>query len=182
MKINPEALESTDEKMLFLVQEEWQGLSPATSYQDQATAVGRALDSVEYIERAITRGDVVLAHKPEAYPKQKKLSARQLLGSLRAERESQMLFFRAAARISLVENLARCVYQKLFLFCTMTRFITYSEFPTSFSTTASQYSATIMRGRAFTEAMLISTLCSAGLKCSFHCLLILILREGKGIT
>lgn len=66
MKINPEALNGAAGKMLFLVQEEWQGLSPATSYQDQASAVGRALDSVEYIERAIARGDVVLAHKAES--------------------------------------------------------------------------------------------------------------------
>lgn len=66
MKINPEALAAADGKMLFLIQEEWQGLSPATSYQDQASAVGRALDSVEYIERAIERGDAVLAHKTES--------------------------------------------------------------------------------------------------------------------
>lgn len=66
VKINEKALKDLQGKQLFLITEEWQGMSPATSYQEQAAAVSRALDSVEYIERAIERGDVVMGHKPAA--------------------------------------------------------------------------------------------------------------------
>lgn len=66
VKINKDALDNLEGKQLFLVTEQWQGLSPATSYKEQADAVSRALDSVEYIERAVERGDVVMAHKPQA--------------------------------------------------------------------------------------------------------------------
>jgi hypothetical protein len=63
MKLNEQALKDSEEKLLFLVTEEWQGLTPAATYTQQAEAVSRALDSVEYIERAVATGDVVLAHK-----------------------------------------------------------------------------------------------------------------------
>lgn len=63
MKLNEKALRETGDNLLFLITEEWQGLPPSTSYQDQAAAVSRALDSVEYIERAVGRGTVMLAHK-----------------------------------------------------------------------------------------------------------------------
>ncbi|MGE6744154.1 hypothetical protein ACQKGC_28280 [Allorhizobium pseudoryzae] len=65
VKINEKAIGNVEGKQMFLITEVWQGLSPATSYQDQAAAVARALDSVEYIERAIDRGDVVMSHKPD---------------------------------------------------------------------------------------------------------------------
>ena len=66
MKINKDALAKSQGKMKFLVSEYWQGLPPTTTYEQQAEAVARALDSVEYIERAVGRGDVVMAHKEKS--------------------------------------------------------------------------------------------------------------------
>jgi hypothetical protein len=63
MLINEKSLREADGKLMFLIAEQWQGLSPTASYADQAAAVSRALDSVEYIERAVERGTVSMAHK-----------------------------------------------------------------------------------------------------------------------
>lgn len=63
MKVNEQALLDSGNKLMFLVTETWQGLAPSATYSQQAEAVSRALDSVEYIEQAVATGDVVMAHK-----------------------------------------------------------------------------------------------------------------------
>ncbi len=67
MKLNMDGLQN-QENMLFLVQETWQGLDPTATYDEQHGALTRARDSIEYIENAIDRGNVVLAHKESSMP------------------------------------------------------------------------------------------------------------------
>jgi len=62
MKVNKDALTAAG-KLHFLIEETWQGMEPTASYQAQAAALKRSMDSVEYIERAFQQGTVVLAHK-----------------------------------------------------------------------------------------------------------------------
>ena len=75
VKINKKALDNSDGKMMVLITETWQGMPATAGYVEQDGAISRALDSVEYIERAIDRGDVLMAHK-----KDNKVSTTHLLG------------------------------------------------------------------------------------------------------
>ena len=98
MKINKKAIKNLGNKQLYLITEEWQGMSPSANYQEQAAAVSRALDSVEYIENAIERGDVVMGHKPEG-----RIATMQLLAAEDLEQLSGYIKANEAhARLSLI--------------------------------------------------------------------------------
>ena len=67
MKINIAGL--TDKsKMHFLIVETFQGMEPTASYTEQAHAVRRSLDAVQYVEDAFKKGTVVMAHKEASSP------------------------------------------------------------------------------------------------------------------
>ena len=67
MKINIEGLKDKS-KQHFLIVETFQGMEPTASYTDQAHAVRRSLDALEYIEEAFQKGTVVMAHKESSNP------------------------------------------------------------------------------------------------------------------
>lgn len=63
MKINRKVL-GDPKKLQFMIIETWQGMDPTASYAEQAHALRRALDAVEYVEKAFDQGTVAMAHKP----------------------------------------------------------------------------------------------------------------------
>jgi hypothetical protein len=67
MKINIEGLQDKS-KQQFLIIETFQGMEPTASYTDQANAVRRALDAVDYIEDQFQKGVVVMMHKEASSP------------------------------------------------------------------------------------------------------------------
>lgn len=67
MKINLDGLRDSS-KMHFLIVETFQGMEPTATYTEQAHAVRRALDALEYIENAFQKGTVVMAHKESSSP------------------------------------------------------------------------------------------------------------------
>jgi hypothetical protein len=67
MKINIEKLQDKSKKH-FLIIETWQGMEPTSSYTEQAKAVRRGLDALEYIEDQFQKGVVVVAHKEASSP------------------------------------------------------------------------------------------------------------------
>jgi predicted HNH restriction endonuclease len=67
MKINVDRLRDRSKKH-FLIVETWQGMEPTASYREQAQAVRRGLDALEYIEDQFQKGTVVMAHKEASSP------------------------------------------------------------------------------------------------------------------
>lgn len=67
MKINLKGLQDS-KKLQFLIIERWQGMEPTATYAEQAHALRRALDAVEYVEDAFKQGIVVMAHKAADSP------------------------------------------------------------------------------------------------------------------
>ena len=67
MKINLKGIADKTKKH-FLIIETFQGMEPTASYREQAHAVRRALDAVQYIEDAFQKGTVVMAHKEASSP------------------------------------------------------------------------------------------------------------------
>ena len=67
MKINVEGL-ADKSRMHFLIVETWQGMDPTASYREQANAVRRSVDALEYIEEAFQKGTVVMMHKESSSP------------------------------------------------------------------------------------------------------------------
>jgi hypothetical protein len=62
MKLNVDGLTQKG-KLFFLIEETWQGMDATSTYEEQASALRRAVDGVEYVEKAFQQGTVVLAHK-----------------------------------------------------------------------------------------------------------------------
>jgi hypothetical protein len=67
MKINIAGLQDKS-KQQFLIIETFQGMEPTASYMEQAYAVRRALDAVDYIEEQFQKGVVVMMHKEASSP------------------------------------------------------------------------------------------------------------------
>lgn len=70
MKVNLDAFGNLGQsgKLQFLIIETWQGMEPSATYEEQARAVRRALDAVDYVEQAFQNGTVVMMHKAADSP------------------------------------------------------------------------------------------------------------------